>query len=164
MSEETISIIICMPHVCVKRIKVRSSWYVASINNLFPSQKIIYIYQSQQLIPRHTFEFYEIKDNAQIIILKDNAPNDEISKWIENGPECQIIHDKMYLAMNKSIINEVERLKDLRMIRSEMSRKKSIRFFQSKENIDLTNYQKLVIPPSSLDGPCCHELPVKWDL
>jgi hypothetical protein len=102
------------------------------LSTLFPNTKMIFIYNGEVLNENFSFESYEIQNAEIVVAIPEIASTSQQSfRWIQISRDSEAFSSIINSMMNCSTHRESMRLRDIVLMKKEMSRRRCPEMFSS---------------------------------
>lgn len=159
----TINIFILYPNKVLKELVVIMNDSIESVKRCIDIKNMVFIYDGVILHPKMTFKFYNIPNNANILMV-NRCNNDICNKWKAISMDKDEMEAKKMYFLDESFKKSCSIINNIRLHKIEnkntLFRKLLRNSFPNNSNPTKLSNNQTVIPAQDLEGPSIEPLPL----
>ncbi|KAK8842427.1 hypothetical protein M9Y10_026010 [Tritrichomonas musculus] len=168
-----ITIYVFQPGIRIRHIKLDSNNCISILYAIYPNDSK-FIFKGQILDISKTFLQYQINNENKIVLISPMMIHHNpflVDRWLKITNDQKSFEERINLNVNKNSRLEIARLKDIKLLKLEVKRKKFDKYLKSQNasqynSIESINKnqtdEKLEINYKSIDSPSIDPLPIIW--
>lgn len=168
-----ITIYVFQPGIRIRHIKLDSNNCISILYAIYPNDSK-FIFKGQILDISKTFLQYQINNENKIVLISPMMIHYNpflVDRWLKITNDQKSFEERIDLNVNKNSRLEIARLKDIKLLKLEVKRKKYDKYLKSQNSNQYNSIEsinknqtdeKLEINYKSIDSPSIDPLPIIW--
>lgn len=168
-----ITIYVFQPGIRIRHIKLDSNNCISILYAIYPNDSK-FIFKGQILDISKTFLQYQINNENKIVLISPMMIHHNpflVDRWLKITNDQKSFEERINLNVNKNSRLEIARLKDIKLLKLEVKRKKFDKYLKSQNASQYNSIEsisknqtdeKLEINYKSIDSPSIDPLPIIW--
>lgn len=181
LPSDALRIYVYQPFVRIRHIKINGLCPISILNGLYPSDSV-YIFNGQILDSQKSFLFYNLVNGSKVVLLPSHVKQSNpqfLEKWLRLTSDKENFEQRINLNINQNSRKELAKIKDLKIQRLELKRKRFNSYIRSRtmlqtklddpyllndkgDEINSSCNTTLNINFEASDSPSSKPLPILW--